>query len=114
MGLIEWSKTGNPRKIVYAKTRKNKGKPIQDIIDYRDPTKPEYPTSKNKDLLRTIIGASSNKDSIILDCYAGSGTTIETGQELKRRTIGIDKSPESIRILKEKFKNDKQYKINTR
>jgi len=43
-GLIEWSKTGNPRKIIFADERE--GKRIQDIWEYKDPQYPNYPTEK--------------------------------------------------------------------
>ena len=111
-GLIEWSKNGNPRKIVYAMDRIRKGKPLQDIWDYRDPSKPQYPTAKNKELLQTIIQASSNQDSIVLDCFSGSGTTLECANGLNRQYIGMDNSKESIKILTEKFKDAKQIQIN--
>jgi len=52
-GLIEWSSTGNPRKIIFANERE--GKRIQDIWEYKDPQYPSYPTEKNPDLLDLII-----------------------------------------------------------
>ena len=68
--LIEWSSTGNPRKIIYADERK--GKRLQDIWEYKDPQYPDYPTEKNSDMLEMIINTSSNKNSIVLDCFCGS------------------------------------------
>ena len=60
-GLIEWSKTGNPRKIIFADEKDGKKK--QDIWNYKDLQYPTYPTEKNFDLLKDIILASSNEDS---------------------------------------------------
>jgi len=68
-GLIEWSSTGNPRKIIFADERE--GKRVQDIWDYKDPQYPTYPTEKNPDLLDLIILTSSNENSIVLDCFCG-------------------------------------------
>ena len=100
-GLIEWSKTGNPRKILYADEKDGKKK--QDIWDYKDTQYPNYPTEKNLDLLRHIIQTSSNEDSIVLDCFCGSGTTLVASQKLSRRWIGIDASKEAIRITQERL-----------
>ena len=111
-GLIEWSSKGRPRKIKYAREAIQKGKRLQDIWKFKDPTKVAYPTTKNKELLQTIIQASSNRDSIVLDCFSGSGTTLECANELNRRYIGMDNSKESIKILTEKFKDAKQIQIN--
>ena len=81
-GLIEWSSTGNPRKIIYAEERQ--GKRVQDIWEYKDPQYPLYPTEKNSDLLDLIIKTSSNESSIVLDCFCGSGTTLKSAQINKR------------------------------
>lgn len=62
-GLIEWSKTGNPRKVIYADERE--GKRIQDIWEYKDPQYPIYPTEKNSDLLDLIVRTSSQKGGIV-------------------------------------------------
>jgi len=95
-GLIEWSKTGVPRKKIYADEKK--GKKIQDILEFKDPQNPTYPTEKNLGLLKLFLKSSSNEDSIILDCFCGSGTTLKAAQELGRSWIGIDKSEEAMKI----------------
>ena len=93
-GLMEWSSTGNPRKIIYADERE--GKRVQDIWESKDPQYPSYPTEKNQGLLDLIIKTSSNKDSIVLDCFCGSGTTLKSAHLLGRKWIGIDKSKYAI------------------
>lgn len=50
----------------------------------------EYPTQKPEKLLERIIKASSNQDSVVLDCFIGSGTTAAVAQKLGRRWIGAD------------------------
>ncbi|MDR2126225.1 MAG: site-specific DNA-methyltransferase [Prevotellaceae bacterium] len=94
-GLIEWSSTGNPRKIIYADERE--GKRVQDIWEYKDPQYPTYPTEKNAEMLDLIIKTSSNKDSIVLDCFCGSGTTLKAAQINNRQWIGIDQSEYAIK-----------------
>lgn len=60
---------------------------------------------KNLDLLKHIVSTSSNKSSIVIDFFCGSGTTLFAANELKRKWIGIDASSEAIKIAKEKLKN---------
>lgn len=100
-GLIEWSKNNVPRKIIYADEKD--GKRVQDIWEFKDPQYPKYPTEKNLDLLKLIINTSSNKNSIVLDCFCGSGTTLKAAQDLGRTWIGIDKSDEAIKTSIEKL-----------
>ena len=100
-GLIEWSENGNPRKKIYADTRE--GKRVQDIWEFKDPMYPVYPTEKNADLLDLIVRTSSNGDSIVMDCFAGSGTTLKTAERLGRQWIGMDKSSVAINVIKEKL-----------
>ena len=100
-GLIEWSSTGNPRKIIFADERE--GKRVQDIWEFKDPQKTVYPTEKNSDMLDLIVKTSSSEDSIVMDCFCGSGTTLKSAQTLGRQWIGIDQSEIAIKITKEKI-----------
>ncbi len=106
-GLIEWSETGNPRKIVYAKD--HIGKKIQDVWEFKDRGMSyiSYPTEKNHDMLRRIILNSSDPGSLILDCFAGSGSTLFIADELGRKWIGIDNSFNSLETIKANFKERK-------
>ncbi len=49
-----------------------------------------YPTQKPETLIELIINASSNEDSIVLDCFVGSGTTAVVAEKLGRRWIAAD------------------------
>jgi len=106
-GEIFWSKNGNPRRKVYLD--QNPGITVQDIwTDFRDAHNQNihitgYPTEKNIDLLKRIIQASSNPGDIVLDCFAGSGTTLVAADMLNRRWIGIDNSPEALRTMIHRF-----------
>ncbi|MCU0238362.1 MAG: site-specific DNA-methyltransferase [Pyrinomonadaceae bacterium] len=108
-GEIYWSSNGNPRRKVYLEN--SKGIPVQDIwLDYLDINNQNtkgtgYPTEKNPELLRQIIKASSNEGDLVLDCFAGSGTTLAVADELKRKWIGIDCSDESINTIFDRFLN---------
>lgn len=106
-GLIEWSKNGNPRKIVLAS--EHKGFKVQDVWEFKDKglSYVKYPTQKNNALLERIILNSSNKNSIVLDCFAGSGSTLRAANNLNRKWIGIDKSPHSLKVIKDTFSEAK-------
>ena len=100
-GLIEWSKNGVPRIKKYAD--EHKGKKIQDIWNYIDPAYPLYPTEKNLDMLEMIIRQSSNENSFVLDCFAGSGTLAEAADELKRNSISIEGDADYFKIMKNRL-----------
>ncbi len=72
---------------------------MQDIWEFKDPQYPVYPTEKNPDLLDLIVKTSSNENSIVLDCFAGSGTTLKAAQTNGRQWIGIDQSNEAIKAI---------------
>ncbi len=101
LGLIEWSSTGNPRIKKYAD--EHIGKKIQDIWVFKDPQYPIYPTEKNIDMLERIILQSSRKNGFVLDCFAGSGSTLLAAHKNERRFIGIDKSDYAIETIKNRL-----------
>jgi adenine-specific DNA-methyltransferase len=78
---------------------------MQDIWEFKDYQYPIYPTEKNIEMIKNIICASSNEDSIVLDFFCGSGTTLAAAQELNRKWIGIDKSEMAIRVARDRINN---------
>lgn len=102
--MIEWSKNGVPRRKIFADEQK--GKKIQDIWDFKDYQYPVYPTEKNLDLLKLIVQTSSNPESLVMDFFCGSGTTLIAAQELGRNWIGIDKSEKAIEVTRKKLNEE--------
>lgn len=51
-----------------------------------------FPTQLPLALLTPIVGCSSRQGSLVVDPFAGSGTTGEAALRLKRRFLGIEKS----------------------
>jgi len=49
-----------------------------------------YPTQKTEELLSRIIDAASQPGDLVLDAFAGSGTTCAVAEKMDRRWIGID------------------------
>ncbi len=50
----------------------------------------DYPTQKPEELLERILSSTSNEGDIVLDCFAGSGTTAAVAEKLGRRWIAMD------------------------
>lgn len=104
---IYWSANGNPRRKVFFDP--DKGIPVQDIwLDVQDSLNQNikitgYPTEKNPQLLTRIIEASSQPGDYVLDCFAGSGTTLGVAEQLGRRWIGVDNSSEAIFHIFKRF-----------
>lgn len=62
-----------------------------------------YPTQKPEALLQRIVESSSQKGGIVLDPFAGCGTTLVAAQLLKRQWIGIDISPTAVELMKRRM-----------
>lgn len=65
----------------------------------------KHPTQKPLALLAQIILASTKKDAIILDPFAGSATTGIAANVLERRFIGIDKEQEYLQLSQARFED---------
>jgi len=95
-GDIHWSRNGNPRRKVYWARSKKVG--LTDYWQiYRDAHHQSikitgYPTEKNLEMLKMIVGASSEPGDLVVDPYCGSGTTLHAARDLGRQWIGIDAS----------------------
>jgi adenine-specific DNA-methyltransferase len=108
-GEIHWSKNGNPRRKVYL--TEDKSLTLTDYWhDYRDAHHQSaqitgYPTEKNFEMLKMIVGASSNPGDLVLDPFCGSGTTLHAARELGRKWIGVDQSYIAAKTVLNRLKN---------
>ena len=89
---FRWQTANGERYKIY---RNEKGVEADDVWDISflhpsDSNRTPYPTQKPEALLERIIKASSNPDSIVLDCFAGSGTLAAVAQKLGRKWIASD------------------------
>lgn len=62
-----------------------------------------YPTQKPVALLERIISASCPPNGLVLDCFAGSGTTAEAAERLGRRWIGIDNGKYAVHLARKRL-----------
>ena len=63
-----------------------------------------YPTQKPEALLTRLISACTRPGDLVLDPYAGSGTTLAAAAQLGRKAIGIDESPVAIAVSDARLK----------
>ena len=102
--MERWDKDG---KLIFPKDKNGRirrkmfldewqGYAIQNLWDDISPVQPQakervdFPTQKPEALLRRILSASSTEGELILDCFAGSGTTAVVAEGLGRRWIVCD------------------------
>lgn len=85
-----------------------KGVPLGDVweIPFLNPKAKErvgYPTQKPILLLERIIELSTDPGDTVLDPFCGSGTTLVAAKMLNRCAIGIDDSPDAVRVARERL-----------
>jgi DNA modification methylase len=62
-----------------------------------------YPTQKPLALLERILRIGTDPGDLVLDCFAGSGTTLEAAERLGRRWIGIDSGKHAIHLTRKRL-----------
>lgn len=110
-GHIHWpaKEGGMPRLKRFAD--EVQGVPLQDVwLDIKQmhnlsPERTGYPTQKPEELLARIVRASSNPGDIVLDAFAGSGTTSAAAEKLGRRWIAIDCGKLSVYTIQKRMLN---------
>jgi site-specific DNA-methyltransferase (adenine-specific) len=62
-----------------------------------------YPTQKPLAIVKRIVLASSQPGDLVLDFFAGSGTTGEVCQLTGRRFILVDNNPQALEVMAQRF-----------
>jgi len=70
------------------------------VLDFERTTNSNHPTEKPVELLKELIKNSTVENELVLDYFAGSGSTLVASKELNRRFIGIESSEEYINVIK--------------
>ena len=94
LDFVRLSSTGKPEHYVPPKDYKILSDVWFDISAYERPS--IFPTQKSEALLERLINGLSNENDIILDAFAGSGTSGAVAEKLDRRWIMIDSSKFAI------------------
>ena len=76
----------------------------------REPYQYKVPTQKPLELMERIIKLTSNENDIVLDCFAGGGSTLKAALKNNRRFIGIEIDEEYYNICKENIKEIEEEK----
>lgn len=108
-GRLHWPKKGVPRLKRYQD--EFEGVPLQDmwldikVIHNQSSERTGYPTQKPETLVERIILACSNEGDLIMDTFAGSGTTCAVAEKLGRRWIAIDCGKLAIYTIQKRLLN---------
>ncbi len=73
------------------------------IVSPTGKEKTGYPTQKPVGVLKRIVAASSRPEDVVLDFFAGSGTTGAAALALGRRFHLIDSNPEAVAVMARRF-----------
>ncbi len=71
----------------------------------------KHPAEKPIDMLEHCIRSSSYQDDIVLDCFAGSGSTAIASLMLGRRTISIEIEEDWTNVIKNRLEKFEQHEI---
>ncbi len=63
-----------------------------------------YPTQKPEALLTRLVESCTDPGDLVLDPYAGSGTTLAVAAKLGRRAIGIDSNEDALRVARKRLR----------
>jgi 16S rRNA G966 N2-methylase RsmD len=72
-----------------------------------------FPTENPEELLERVVNASSDPGDIVLDAFAGSGTTGAVAEKLTRRWIMVDSSKFALYTMTKRMLNLKEKISNT-
>jgi site-specific DNA-methyltransferase (adenine-specific) len=73
------------------------------VLKYKHDIEKLHGAQKPIKLVEDLIKGFSSEGDIILDCFAGSGTTLLAAKNTNRNFIGIELSPEYIDIIKKRL-----------
>lgn len=73
----------------------------------------KHPTIKPINFVKKHLLHTTNENDIVLDCFAGSGTTLVASADIGRQYIGFEVSPKWYKIAKDRLeKKDANGQIN--
>lgn len=72
-------------------------------IHYCQENRQNHPTQKPEGLMERMVLASSNENDLVIDPFAGSGTTLRVCQQLNRNCIGIELNSDYVKMIEERL-----------
>jgi len=91
----------------------NEGKQMRNVWEIpvtpaREKRHGKHPTQKAEQVLERIILAGTNPDGLILDCFAGAGSTAVVAERLGRRWVLIEKERKFNQIARKRLRDLRQ------
>lgn len=86
-------------------TGKDYGHDVWDIAvgSYRDPAGVRHPAVFPESLVERCIKGWSAPGDLVLDPFAGSGTTVKVAQDLGRRCVGVELNPAYAEVARQRI-----------
>lgn len=72
-------------------------------IHYCQENRQNHPTQKPEGLMERMVLASSNENDLIVDPFAGSGTTLRVCQQLSRNCLGVELNADYIKMIENRL-----------
>lgn len=96
---VLWFIKGSP--YIFNKTKEKQNIIYTNVLAGKEKT--IHPTQKPEKLIRILIEKHSNKNDLVLDCFAGSGTTGVACKQLNRNYILIEKEQKYVDIINKRL-----------
>jgi len=68
-----------------------------------------HPTQKPLELMKWIVHTYSRPGDLILDPFAGSGTTLVAAKQLGRKYLGIELNPDYVKIAEDRLRQEEMF-----
>ena len=78
----------------------------QDVWFIKKEYKPKQLKTSNSlpiQLVKKALMYTTNENDVVLDCFAGSGTTLVAAKQMNRKFIGIEKSAQYVQMIKDRL-----------
>lgn len=103
-GSVDWDYRFNPiwEPLLFARSARRLARKCNNvfIVDTEPPPERFHANQKPQTLLRQLIELSSLPGELVLDPFAGSGSTLVAAKAVGRRWLGIEKEPRMYDIAK--------------
>lgn len=73
------------------------------VAGYRDPDGARHPAVFPEALVAKIVTGYSRPGDLVLDPFAGSGTTVKAARDLGREAVGVELNPEYVAVARRRL-----------
>ena len=83
------------------------------VIEREDGSKIQHPTVKPVALMEWLVTLTTPEGGLVLDPFAGTGTTLQAARDKGFRAIGIEQDPDYIRLIETRLENAEENLFTT-